>query len=720
MNWYAIGFFLGSIFAFILGILVYLRGREVFLNKIWCLQCFSVSIWQFGRCMISISTNWYDAILWARVLYFGAILIPVLTIHFIFILIEKTQEKKWLLVTGYLLTLAEGIIFNFSNLIIKDVIFYTGFGFYEVPGKAYFFHTVMLGFPTYGTWLLIKKHQEPSIPLLTKNQIRYVIIATFVGFISGATSFFPFINLKIPPFASPFTTLYVFIITYAIAKYRLMAITVVIKKSVTYSFLIILFLVPCLLIVLLSEKVSFDVFDYNFSLILLLLFVFSAFVFPRVKVFFERKGREIFFRDEVTSENVFYDLSKTVTQVLEIDNLLEHIVDIIIKTIAVKKVSILVLDSNETKYEIRASNGFNGEIKSLLLHKNDFLFRWMEEKNEVVIREETEEEISYDSRMNLINEKMMELASEVSLPLIHDNRLVGVVNLGKKENSEVYSYREIEMLKALANQASVAIENARLYDMLRKSKIRMRRADKLASLGTLTAGLAHEIRNPLVSIKTFLQLLPERFDDSEFRSNFLNLTIEEVERICRLLSELLEFARPSEPILGETDINDVLEKVIMLAENEGLKKNLVIHKQYFNGLPNVMTDKEQMKQVFLNIILNAVQASYENGEIFIETRLLDGEKKFVQIEIKDTGKGISEKDIENIFTPFFTTKDGGTGLGLSISHQIVQEHKGTIDVRSKEGNGSSFVISLPLNPEEPDKKLDYQLPEKEFIERTAR
>ncbi len=720
MNWYPIGFFLGSIFAFILGILVYLRGKEVLLNKIWCLQCFSVSIWQFGRCMISISTERHDALFWSSILYFGAILIPVLTLHFIFILIEKNQGKQWLLGIGYLLTLAEGIIFNFSNLIVRDVIFYKGFGFYEVPGSAYFFHIIMLGFPTYGTVLLIKKHQEPSISLLTKNQIRYVILATSVGFISGATSFIPFINLKIPPFAAPFTTLYVFIITYAIAKYRLMAIDVVIKKSVTYSFLIILFLVPCLLLVLLCEKVSFDAFNYNFSLLILLLFIFSAFVFPRVKVFIDRKGREIFFSDEVTSENVFYDLSKTITQVLEIDSLLEHIVDIIIKTIAVKKVSILVIDSNETKYEVRASNGFDGEIKSLLLQKGDYLFRWMEEKNEVVIREEIEEDIAYDSRMNLINKKMTELFSEISMPLVHDNRLVGVINLWRKESGEVYSYREIEMLKTLANQASVAIENARLYDMLRKSKIRMRRADKLASLGTLTAGLAHEIRNPLVSIKTFLQLLPERFDDIEFRNSFLNLTIEEVERICRLLTELLEFARPSEPILMETDINDVLEKVAMLAENEGLKKNLVIHKQYFNGLPNIMADKEQMKQVFLNIILNAVQASYENGEIFIETKLLDGEKKFVQIEIKDTGKGISDKDIENIFTPFFTTKDGGTGLGLSISHQIILEHKGTIDVRSKEGNGSSFVISLPLSYEESDKKIDYQLREEEYIERTVR
>jgi signal transduction histidine kinase len=247
----------------------------------------------------------------------------------------------------------------------------------------------------------------------------------------------------------------------------------------------------------------------------------------------------------------------------------------------------------------------------------------------------------------------------------------------------------------------------------------MRRVDRLASLGTLTAGLAHEIRNPLVSIKTFLQLLPERFDDEEFRTYFLNLTVEEVERISSLLSELLDFARPSEPNFQKADINEIMEKVVLLADKEISKKSLVVHKQCNIDLPKVVVDRAQMKQVFLNIFLNAIQASSERGEIFIETRFLDIGEKFVQIIVRDKGEGISEKDIENIFTPFFTMKSGGTGLGLSISHQIVQEHRGTINVKSRPGKGSTFTINLPLNSMDYKKRNELS-PEEEVMEGTIR
>ena len=718
MNWYAIGFFSGSIFAFGLGIIVYLRNKSSFLNRIWCLQCFSVSAWQFGRCMVAVSLDRDSAFFWTRVLYLGAIFIPILTLHFILVLTEKPKEKKTLILLGYSFGLLELAGFNFSKLFVQDVIYNSSFGFYEVPGKFYLFHFLMLGFPTYAVWFLFKEHQRTSLAL-KKNQIKYVISASLLGFISGATSFFPFLDIKIPPIAAPFTSMYVFIISYAIIKYRLMDITVVIKKSVTYSFLILLLLTPCLLILLLSERAIFGSFDYIFSSILLLLFLLAAFAFPRLKVILENWGTKMLFRNEVACEDVFYKLSRKIVQVLDLDNLLSHIVDIIVKTMDVEKVSVFVLDNEENKFKIRASYGLNGEKDRLLFPKQDFFFRWVEEKNNIVIREEIEERIYSDQRMGLIDARMKEMGSEICLPLVHENHLIGIINLSYKKSRSLFSYKDIELLKALSNQASVALENARLYDMLKRSKIHMRRVDRLASLGTLTAGLAHEIRNPLVSIKTFLQLLPERFDDEEFRTYFLNLTVEEVERISSLLSELLDFARPSEPNFQKADINEIMEKVVLLADKEISKKSLVVHKQYNIDLPKAVVDRAQMKQVFLNIFLNAIQASSERGEIFIETRFLDIGEKFVQVIVRDKGEGISEKDIENIFTPFFSIKSGGTGLGLSISHQIVQEHRGTINVKSRPGEGSTFTINLPLNSMDYKKRNELS-PEEEVMEGTIR
>jgi len=295
---------------------------------------------------------------------------------------------------------------------------------------------------------------------------------------------------------------------------------------------------------------------------------------------------------------------------------------------------------------------------------------------------------------------MRQMESEICIPLITKQKLIGIINLGKKGRGEMYNHEDLELLATLSNQAAIAIENAKLYEDLSKAKVQMQRADRLAALGTLTAGLAHEIRNPLVAIKTFTQLLPERFDDNEFRNHFLNVTAGEVDRISSLVNELLEFARPSQPNLNKEDLNQIVDKMLLLVTTELRKKNLQIVKEFHEYLPPVVMDKEQMKQVFLNILLNAIDATPENGTITVGTRLVErnGYQDFAQIIVRDTGRGIPKEDLDRIFIPFYTTKHQGSGLGLAISHQIVQEHHGSIEVESEEGQGTTFCVNLSINP----------------------
>jgi signal transduction histidine kinase len=241
---------------------------------------------------------------------------------------------------------------------------------------------------------------------------------------------------------------------------------------------------------------------------------------------------------------------------------------------------------------------------------------------------------------------------------------------------------------------------------LKRSKSYIRRADRLASLGTLTAGLAHEIRNPLVAIKTLTQLLPERLEDDEFRGEFLKIAAGEVDRISSLVEELLDFARPSNPKLEFEDVNTILDGMILLVSTETKKKRVNILRSYGSDLPPVQIDREQIKQVFLNILLNAVQATSANGKITVNTRsfIKPGGEPYIQIEFTDTGCGIASEHIEEIFNPFFTTKSTGSGLGLSISHQIIQDHRGYIDVQSQLDKGSSFFINLPVNQDRPKRR----------------
>ena len=235
---------------------------------------------------------------------------------------------------------------------------------------------------------------------------------------------------------------------------------------------------------------------------------------------------------------------------------------------------------------------------------------------------------------------------------------------------------------------------------LKESQDILRRADRLSSLGLLTAGLAHEIRNPLVAIRTFTQLLPERYEDAEFREGFQSLALKEVDRICGLITDLLSFARPSKPNVAQEDMNGVIDGIARILESQAKEKNVELTRDFGVNLPKVWIDKDQMKQVFMNLIFNGIQAMSDGGEITISTRLftpdaVEQPASFVQVEVRDTGIGIPGENLEHIFDPFFTSKDEGSGLGLAISHQIVQEHGGYVTVESRVGKGTSFLVNVP-------------------------
>ncbi len=230
----------------------------------------------------------------------------------------------------------------------------------------------------------------------------------------------------------------------------------------------------------------------------------------------------------------------------------------------------------------------------------------------------------------------------------------------------------------------------------------MRRSDRLSLLGTFTAGLAHEIRNPLVSIKTYFQLLPERYDDQDFRDRFQKVASKEVDRISRLVEELLEFARPSNPKFRPINIHALLDEVLTLVDAGARKRKIELMRDYGAVPPEeIVCDPEQIKQVLLNIVRNAFDAVNGDGRVVFRTRssMPADEKGLFVIEIEDNGVGITEEQQGRLFTPFFTTKSSGTGLGLAISRQIVEDHLGTITLESRPKIGTKFRLQLPRNPQ---------------------
>lgn len=290
------------------------------------------------------------------------------------------------------------------------------------------------------------------------------------------------------------------------------------------------------------------------------------------------------------------------------------------------------------------------------------------------------------------------------VPLMGKDQVIGALAVDNRRGGPRLGTDGRMLVEGLAMQAVIAIENAHLVDDLRRSRAQVRRVDRLGTLGTLAAGLAHEINNPLVSLNTFISLAPEKreTDDPSFWGDYHELACGELERIRGLVETMSRLGRagPAPALASEpVDVGEIASQVIRLLARETERAGVTIELIRSDGLARITAVKDQIHQVILNLSLNAIQASRDGGAIKI-TVGSDGPIEAptgVRIRFRDAGEGISEENLERIFDPFFTTKDPdkGTGLGLMISHQIIADHGGSIEVESTLGQGSTFHVRLP-------------------------
>lgn len=284
----------------------------------------------------------------------------------------------------------------------------------------------------------------------------------------------------------------------------------------------------------------------------------------------------------------------------------------------------------------------------------------------------------------------------ICIPLIGADRVIGFLNLWDERVAEAFSSDEIALMLEVGEQIATVVENSKLYE-------RMRERDRLAALGEMAAGLAHEIRNPLGAIKGAAQYLdPAQLGEED--GEILQVIVEEVDRLNVVVTQFLDYARPVKPTVIPVDVNEVVERTVKLLQVD-LDESVVLEVQLDPQRPSAMSDAEQLKQVLMNLVQNAMQAMPEGGRITITTgsthddpagfHLSGRSTDFVEIRVRDSGPGLPEEHREHIFVPFFTTKKRGTGLGLAISQRIIRSHGGSISVQSRPGEGAEFLIRLP-------------------------
>lgn len=288
----------------------------------------------------------------------------------------------------------------------------------------------------------------------------------------------------------------------------------------------------------------------------------------------------------------------------------------------------------------------------------------------------------------------------LDVPLMVGTQIVGVIRIYLAEE-RAFSDEELSFVVSIGEQCACAINKTRLIENQRAQYDHLAlQTEKMSALGRMAAGIAHEINNPLAGILLFSSRLSKQVSEDGQLKEGLEIIVRETVRCKRIIQDLLEFSRDKEPQKELKNVNDIIEKALSILENEFKLHHIIIEKHLSDAIQEALLDENQIEQVFVNLLLNAIQSIHDKGMISIVS-IMDLDQNCARIDIKDTGCGISQKHLSKIFEPFFSTKAKGTGLGLAVSYRIVKNHGGDIQVVSEAGEGTCFTVELPVRNQSP-------------------
>jgi signal transduction histidine kinase len=665
--------------------------------------CFVLSFatWNIGEVIMINSINPVHAVFGVRVIFAGLTFAPLFFLHFSFVFPFKRESRwarGWRLFSLYLIPVAILVTFFLTFQIdierFKELksVFYYGLLFDEpliflvFIGLGSFFW----GFCTFwGIKNLIQSLRATRI-LRQKLQIEYLIfgIVTMViaGMVINLLNYFFKLEWPIFFLASLYSLLVSLFFAIALIRYRLLDIHLIIRGGIVYStvsgFILAIYI---LIIKNIGEAISRKAYGKSLlvesALILALVFLFLP---------FQRKAGDwidrFFYMERVRFRTKLSEFSRTLTELVDLGEVAKTTVEFITQTFHVDPIAFFSFRNEADEYHPISGAPIHGEMRYSSRHP--FVKRLESHGRPVDLEHLRETGGDREGIDDLIGKGWVAVA-----PFFLKEKLLGFILLGRKRSQKDYTVEELELLGAFSSQAALAVSRALIYrDMSFKDK-QIMQAEKMAAIGELAAGIAHEIRNPLGIITGSAETLRKR-GEKKIREEMINYILEESGRINRLINTFLDFARPKEPKLVSCDLREMLEKTLLLLSPQAHTLGVEIKKEIPEKPLWISIDPDQMRQAFTNLGVNALEAMPQGG--VLRVTVVENAKSRVLVRFNDTGKGIPEEARTKVFDPFFTTKEGGTGLGLSIAHQIITQHGGDIRLEGGNERGSTFSITLPL------------------------
>ncbi len=598
-----------------------------------------------------------------------------------------------------LLVLATTVLIVLSGLVLFDVFDQV----FRIGAQAVSAAIIITILGLRAVQVLRKTREVKSVS--DRVRLQYLAAGGLIAVFGFSLDLLALQGLWIPPLGGLLIAVYLYFISQALMASRLLDLQELLGRALVFAVLsLILATVYGLLVVWVGESAGLFLFNTLIASIIILI------LFEPLKAYLEGIATRVLLRERLAFSRAMIRCARRIATLIEPEAAVAAVLDEVYEQKGATAVSIYLFDQAGLRLVRQGFRGTEGQL-DLSAKEHPALFTQLLENKNPILRDNLEAELEKDIdelaahpgddeapvRARVLAALSL-LEADLALPIRAEEQTVGLFCLRDDRLAEAYAKEEIAALSRVADQLAINIENSRLFDTLKEK-------DRLATLGEMSAGLAHEIRNPLAAIKGAAQLLdPAQLEGED--GELLQVIVDEVDRLNAVVSQFLDYARPHRGTFSPLSVNDAVMRTVQLMTHD-LPDTVQVETDLTEDLPDVSGDAEQLQQVLINLILNAKEAMEEKGSIHISTSLerrgYGAHNRQVVMRVKDSGPGLSEQAKRGLFIPFFTTKHHGTGLGLALCQRIVKNHGGSIDAYGALGEGATFVLRLPALPKKKPK-----------------
>jgi signal transduction histidine kinase len=688
-------FLLLAFFGLALATLVHFKARPGPVRNYFSLFAISVAVWLASGFLLYSNIDPQHSILWARIAFAAGSLL-IINFYHVLILFPDLQSApfgRFVSTVGALFA----IIGVFSPLLARTV---TSTGVYKINvvyGPLFLpFTLYAVGVLIFGVYALVRRLRTASG--LRRLQIQYLLLGTAIPVAAVLTT-----NLVLPvafrifafaPYGRLLALVFLPVTAHAIIRHRLMDIKLFVEKAVVFVVAIaagaavfsgLLWIVGSL-----TPSPGISIRE-SFAIAIII-----AALFQPVKAWIERALNRYFYRERHDYPRVLKESSERLSTTLDAYSTANYITQKISRMFRPEIARVYLRDaSREAFVAVSPRDGRVADGVEFLVSATSPLSSYLQRDRRLLVRDEVLQSQD-DASIAAASVELRDLGGDLAIAFWHLGRLWGFVVVGPKLSGDPYFSEDIDFMLTLGSQAAIAIENLQLHRQMEEERLR---AERLGVIGTLASGIAHEIKNPLVAIRTFAELLPERFRDEEFHGEFSKVVMREIGRIDGLVARLRELATRPAQQLSALDLRTPIDETLALLRGQLEQKQIRVTTEYGTAVPLILGESNLVKQLFLNLFMNAIEAMSAGGELSIRlwTRQTLGSSGIVA-EVTNNGSEIPEDVLTQIFEPFFSTKPGGSGLGLAICRNIADAHRATIRVRNNaRPKGVTFTVEFPAS-----------------------